>query len=255
PPTAAPQPTAFVIDLPPFDGGQNVSIIAEGTGVRIQAGYSVLENTQIDHVDMSIMDGNGKVIAQHRENNEPYCYQGDTGGNCNLWDFAQHGNKWHNGAPAREGLIFVRGVAYSKNGKIRVDEVPFWLDPSGNANPPPNIFVGLEQTGPGNTDDVLQGALTFEVSVGNSSPFNIDHVDMYIVKYDGTVLHKQTERNPPYCAFGDQNSQCNPYVFNQHGNKWPNGAHVFPTMVILRAIAYAGNQPLAGLDQPIEIRP
>ncbi|MBI4670585.1 MAG: Ig-like domain-containing protein, partial [Chloroflexi bacterium] len=46
PPTAAPQPTAFVIDLPPFDGGQNVSIIAEGTGVRIQAGYSVLENTQ-----------------------------------------------------------------------------------------------------------------------------------------------------------------------------------------------------------------
>lgn|GEM_PF-1063768 len=254
PATNPPPPTAPLVDLAPFDGGQNLSINGEGTGVRILAAYTVSENTQIDHVDMFIMDGNGKIIDQHRENSAPYCYQGDTNGACNLWDFAQHGNKWHSGAPAREGLIFVRAVAYSKNGKMRVAEEPYWLDPSGNENFPPNIFIGLEQTGPDNTDNVLRDAIAFQVDIGNSSSFNVDHVDMFLVKYDGAILRKQTERSAPYCLFGDQNGQCNAYVFAEHNNTWPNGARIFPTMVILRAIVYAGNLPVAGLSQPVEIQ-
>lgn len=255
PATNLPPPTAPVVDLPSFDGGQDISINTDGSGIRIQARFTLNEPTKIDHVDFVIMDGNGKVIDTHRENTAPYCYLGEANdGSCALWDFAQHGNKWRSGVPAREGLIFARAVAYTKNGKIRAAEDRYWLDPSGNDNPPPNIFIDVTQTGPDNTDTVLSDALTFQVDVGNSSNFNIDRVDMYILKYDGAVIYKKTEQNEPYCAFSDQNGQCNTYNFAQNNNQWPNGARILPTMVILRAILYAGNQPVGGISQPVEIR-
>ena len=255
PATNLPPPTAPLVDLPPFDGGQEISINTDGTGIRIQARFTLNERTQIDHVDFFVMDGNGKVIDTHRENSAPYCYLGEANdGSCALWDFAQHGNKWRSGVPAREGLIFARAVAYTKNGKIRAAENRYWLDPSGNDNPPPNIFVDVIQTGPDNTDTVLSDALTFQVDVGNSSNFNIDRVDMYILKYDGSVIYKKTEQNEPYCAFSDQNGQCNTYNFAQNNHRWPNGERILPTMIILRAILYAGNQPVGGISQPIEIQ-
>ena len=39
----------------------------------------------------------------------------------------------------------------------------------------------------------------------------------------GAEVHRQTEKNWPYCSFSDADSQCTLWVFAEQGDQWPNG--------------------------------
>jgi hypothetical protein len=51
---------------------------------------------------------------------------------------------------------------------------------------------------------------------------SIESVTLEIYEGDKQV-HQQVEQNAPYCAFGDQNDNCNVWRFADHNNQWPSG--------------------------------
>jgi hypothetical protein len=257
PPTATntrppPTPTPFFVDLPPFDGGQDIFVNVDDKEMSIEGAFTISEDTQIRQVDFFIFDGNGALIDTHTEQNEPYCYFQDTGGQCNEWDFVARGFRWPDGKAARDGLHYAQSVAYTTNGKARSDSRAFWLNLSGNS-PQPSVFMNLLQAAPDDGGEEVQGTLVFEVEVDSESSVNIDRVEMAILKYNGTVVYQKRENNPPYCAFSDANGVCNRWVFAQHDYRWPSNVPLGISAYILRATAYSGNTPVAGFAQPMRI--
>lgn len=259
PPTGVPtvRPTvtpAALVFNPFYPGGENVAVDTQGDTILIEASFSPSDGSVIDYVIFYILDGNGNLIVQHRKDDEPYCYRAEQDNFCDYYDFAANNFRWHNNAPVREGLHFVRAVGYATNGTVRVSEQPFWIDLQGN-HPQPNVFLGLEQTQPGDTSSEVRNALVFQASLFNDGGLNINRLEMSVTAFDGTVLQKITRNNSPYCAFDDQNNVCNTYDFAQNNFLWANGARISETMVVLRATAYQDNTPVAGLSQSVEIYP
>jgi len=58
--------------------------------------------------------------------------------------------------------------------------------------------------------------------VGKKDGAGIKSVDFRITDNSGEV-YRRTENNPPYCAFGDSQSNCNAWVFADYHNTWPSG--------------------------------
>lgn len=253
--TPLPPLTAPVVDLPSLDGGNGaIKFEPSKQAIKIQAIFTAKGEIEFDHVDLVLLDDKGKIIDRYRDETWPYCYQSDVKGTCDTWDFAKHDNKWANEAPAQNGLLIVRAIAYTTDGRVRLCEVAFWLDPTGNGAKQPPISMYFNQINPGGRDEVALKALTLETVLDNKSALNVDHLEISAIKYDGTVLHHVIERSPPYCGFGEENGVCKAYVFLEHNQIWPGGAPVTRTMVVLRAIAYSGDKPVAYFSRPVDVR-
>lgn len=243
-PTVEPTATALpIVFKPPFPGDMSVDVAWLGDSINIGARAAVIINgdepngNQIDYVEFFIQDLQGRVIAQKRENNPPYCYFAEANGECSSVDIGTNRFQWGDGKPIRDGWYFVRAVAHAKDGRIKVDERALHITiPYDSLE---TFFVNRELPG----DTRFSKELAYEASVSGShlDRARVDRVELYVVDYEGNIVSAQTERNPRYCGFGggDNGADCPVYNFAQHGGKWPNGAPVQPTQYILRLIAFA----------------
>jgi hypothetical protein len=59
-------------------------------------------------------------------------------------------------------------------------------------------------------------------NVGSKDGAGIKAVDFQIADSTGEV-YRRTENNAPFCAFGDNQSNCNAWVFADYHNTWPSG--------------------------------
>jgi hypothetical protein len=244
PPTNAPTATAApVVFKPPFPGDMNVSASWSGDSINIGARAAVIINgdepngNQIDYVEFFIQDLQGRVIAQKRENNPPYCYFAEADGECSAVDIDTDRFKWSDGKPIRDGWYFIRAVAHAKDGRIKMDERALHITIPYDALE--TFFVNRELP----SETRFSDEFAFEASVSGSHLNNagVDRVEMFVVDYDGNIVSARAERNPRYCGFGggDNGADCPVYNFAQNGGKWPNGSPVNPVQYILRMIAFA----------------
>lgn len=86
---------------------------------------------------------------------------------------------------------------------------------------------------------------------------NIDHVDLYLYDPNGKLVHKRTERNPSYCAFGggDNGAPCNFYVYGEHGNRWPDGTRIISGTYRMYAEAFSKDGRKKTIEDFVELTP
>ncbi len=86
---------------------------------------------------------------------------------------------------------------------------------------------------------------------------NIDHVDLYLYDPNGKQVHKRTERNPSYCAFGggDNGAPCNFYVYSEHGNRWPDGTRISAGEYRMYAEAFSKDGRKKTIEDFVELNP
>lgn len=264
PPTAVP-PTAVpptrratlppVVFQPPFDGGMSVFVDWSGNGLQIEAEANDTvvgqENGDgIAYIEFFIQDLNGNVIASKRENNKPYCFFSEENGECEQPDENSDDFRWREGRPIREGWYFIRAVAHTPDNRIQVAERAVRI--TLPADTFENFFVNIIEP----STDRPEKELVFQADVsGGAAEAGVDHVDMFVVAYDGKIVHKRTELNPNYCGFGggDNNTPCPPYNFADNGLKWTTGAPVNPTQYVLRAVAYGRDGQIVATTSIIQI--
>ncbi|MCC7162674.1 MAG: hypothetical protein IT331_09285 [Anaerolineae bacterium] len=247
PPTPIPPTLPPLVFLPPFDGGMNVVVDWDGEQMQLEATANDTlvggdDGDGIAYIEFFIQDLQGNVIATKRENNKPYCFFGESDGQCTFGRQGEPNFRWSPDKPIQSGWYFIRAVAHTRDNRIQVAERPLYVN-LGDA-PPESLFVNL--TEPSNFN--LEKELTIRAETdGPSSNSGIDHVDFFVVTYDSKIVHKRTEQSADYCGFGggENNQPCNTYNFKQNGLKWLNGDPVFPTQYIVRAIAYARDGAIA----------
>lgn len=264
PPTAVP-PTAVpptrkatlppVVFQPPFDGGMSVNVSWVGNGLQIEAEANDTvvgqENGDgIAYIEFFIQDLNGNVIASKRENNKPYCFFSEANGECEQPDENSGDFRWREGRPIRAGWYFIRAVAHTPDNRIQVAERALRITLPVDTFE--NFFVNIIEP----STDRPEKELVFQAEVvGGAAEAGVDHVDMFVVAYDGKIVHKRTEANPNYCGFsgGDNNTPCPPYNFAANGLKWTSGAPVNPTQYVLRAVAYGRDGQMVATTSVIQI--
>jgi hypothetical protein len=255
--TPKPPPTAPIVDLPPFDGGMHVIAIYGGGDFLIQATAHAGgdDGFNIDHVDLFAQDLRGNVIATKTESNSPYCFFGEADGECADVHVGTNAFQWGNGKPIQPGWYLIRGVAYSKDNRIRTDEraVRITIPP----NDLENFFVEIDNPG---DQDRVRDELPYQVSVSGAGVDDetgqgIDHVDLFVVRYNGQIVSATQEKFPPYCGFADevQNTKCRIWNFKQHNAKWQSGARVDLTQYLVRVIAYARDGRIAAYSQMFQV--
>lgn len=91
---------------------------------------SHLDSAGVDRVEMYIADYDGNIVSGRAESNPRYCGfgGGDNGADCPVYNFAQHGGKWPNGAPVNPTQYILRLVAYATDGKIVADSIMIRID-------------------------------------------------------------------------------------------------------------------------------
>jgi hypothetical protein len=269
-PSPAPTLTPPVVLLPPFDGGMNIAQIGPNTtdpNVTTSLVFEVETNDikagdnngdGIANVDMRVLDANNHTVYQHTENIARYCLFGGGEPDCTLWKFADHGNKWPNGAPVQRGTFFVHATAHTPGGRMRAVEAAIYIYLAPNLGEA-KVSVDIVQTVPGDNSSDVTSALVFQAeasysNVGSNDGAGIDHVESWIVDLDGNVVHQQTERNVKYCAFGGSDANCDVWDLAQHANKWPSGTPIYSSDYFLRAVAYAVDGTSGAADQQITVR-
>jgi hypothetical protein len=269
-PSPAPTLTPPVVLLPPFDGGMNIaqigpnstdpnvttSLVFEVEANDISAGDN--NGDGIANVDMRVLDANNHTVYQHTEAIARYCLFGAGEPDCNVWEFADHGNKWPNGAPVQPGTFFLRATAHTPGGRIRAVEAAVYIYLAPNPSEA-KVSVDIVQTVPGDNTSDVTSALVFQAeasysNVGSNDGAGIDHVESWIVDLNGNVVYQQTERNVKYCAFGGGDANCDAWDLAQHANKWPSGAPIYSSDYFLRAVAYAADGTTGAADQQITVR-
>jgi hypothetical protein len=68
--------------------------------------------------------------------------------------------------------------------------------------------------------------LVHDPDFGSSDGAGINSVNITIFNPNGIVVQARTEQNAPYCSFGNDQPECPPWIFAEHGNQWPNGSPV-----------------------------
>lgn len=225
----------------------NVSVDWDGEQMQLEAtaNDTLVGNDDGDgiaYIEFFIQDLHGNVIATKRENNKPYCFFGETDGQCTFGRRGEPNFQWGPGIPIQSGWYFIRAVAHTPDNHIQVAERALYVN-LGDA-PPESLFVNLTEPSNFNIDRELTIRAEAE---GDSANSGIDHVDFFVVTYDGKIVHQRTEQSADYCGFGggENNQPCNTYNFKQNGLKWLNGDPVNPTQYIVRAIAYARDGAIA----------
>ncbi len=247
-PTPIPPTAPVIVFLPPFDGGTDIlaSYVGGELSLQVTAHAGGEDGFGIDRVELFIQDLQGKVLASKTERRAPYCYFGEANGACTSVFAGTNQFRWNEHTPIQAGWYLIRTVVYSLDGRMRINEraVRITLPPDDRET----LFVNFEQP----TNQRVRRQLDYQVSVSgegvnDANGDGIDRVEMFVVDFNGNVVSAQTERNPQYCGFGDDglNTPCHVWNFLQRQGGWPNGAPVYPTQYILRAIAYAKDGRIA----------
>ncbi|MBI1878969.1 MAG: SH3 domain-containing protein [Chloroflexi bacterium] len=75
----------------------------------------VNDGVGVDRVDMRIIGDNGEIY-QRTEQTAAYCAFSGGEPDCNMWNFAQHNNRWPNGDPIEPGDYTLRATVYAEDG-------------------------------------------------------------------------------------------------------------------------------------------
>jgi hypothetical protein len=260
PPTAIPPTLAPTATIPPLayqlpsDGGMSVFVDWSENGLQMEAQANDVEVGQengdgIAYVEFFIQRLDGSVIATKRENMKPYCFFGEQDGECLYGQQGESNFNW-NGKPIQAGWYFIRAVSHTPDNRIQVAERPLRI-----TYPPDsfeNLFVNIVEP----STDRPELELVFEADVsGAATDAGVDRVEMFVVTYDGKIVHARAERNPRYCAFGggDNGAPCPVYNFRSNGLKWSSGASINPTQYVLRAVAYTSDGIISASTFVIQI--
>lgn len=249
PPTEPPPPSPTVppfVFVPPFDGfGFAFVNQSQATALDLSASFFNAEGTGVEHIEIDVLDNQGRLVEFKTFSRRQACYFGGTFGACNTYDFTAHHNEWSQGTPAHNGLYFVRALAYSNDKRVRVDENSFWLNLDGN-HPQPNIQINITRLGSADpSDPVLKKDLVFEAEVTNNTTAPIDLVDLQVGYYNRKLAYENAETAAPYCVFGVARRACVIYKFKAQNYRFPNDNPIAKTMYILRAVAYSDGIPVA----------
>jgi hypothetical protein len=236
---------------------------------RIEA-YDIRRGTNdgdgIEQVDLRLTyfdEDEGDIeVHQKTEVNPSYCIFGGDEPYCQAWVFAEHGQRWPEGQPIKNGdyqaniTIVPKDKTPDENGDVEANwEFEFRIE-GQPALESANLKAEIVQTGPGTDANVVSGALVFQVyaSTGNNDGDGIANVDLRIIGPNGQV-HQRTENDAAYCAFRGGEPNCNIWVFAEHGNQWPNGTPIEPGQYLLRAIVNGKNGQQRIEEKTIEIQP
>ena len=121
-----PEAANLVVDIVQTGPGTTSGLVSEALVFQVLA-YDQAVGSQdgdgIANVDLSILDQNGEVVYERRENNAAYCAFSGGEPDCNVWNFADHNYRWpDNGPPVVEGIYTLQAVAYGRNGgSVRVE--------------------------------------------------------------------------------------------------------------------------------------
>lgn len=249
PPTAPPPPSPTVppfVFVPPFDGfGFAFANQPQPGLIDLSASFFNAEGTGVEHIEIYVLDSQGRVIEFKNFSHRQACYFGGAFGSCDAYDFAKHNNHWSQGAPAHNGLHFVRALAYSNDNRVRVDENSFWLNLDGN-HPQPNIQVNIARLGSGDpSQQILKQDLVFQAGVTNNTTTAIDLVNLQVGYYNRKLAYENAGTAAPYCAFGIARRVCAVYKFKANDYLFPNDNPIAKTMYILRAVAFSGGTAVA----------
>ena len=182
----------------------------------------------IDFVTMEIFDENGRRVSARRENNAGYCAFGGGEPDCTIYNFEENDNRWPNGDRVRNGEEYrLRATVRGDDGRQQRFETTIVVDLSDSAG----LEVDMQETGRGNTDDVVREELVFRVrtndpGTGDEDGDGIDFVDMVILDEDGRPVYRKRENNAGYCAFGEGTPDCIIYNFDDNNDRWPNGERI-----------------------------
>lgn len=254
PPTEEPPTRALpTVTLPPFaaqgpgDGGADVNVVWSPDGLFIEAQANA--SAGIDYVEFGIHDLEGRLLASRNDDTFPYCYFGDEQDSCRTIPLGSDEFLWRSGVPIQAGWYFIRAVVHTSDNRIIAGERALRITiPEDSFE---DLFVSIVAP----FSDVVQDELVFEADVsGTAADVGIKQVDMYIVLYNGQIVHKRTEQSARYCGFsgGENGQDCPPFALRQNA-KWSSGTPVYPTQYLLRAVAVLNDGKVAATARMIQI--
>ena len=202
---------------------------------------------------------NGNKLYERQENSAHYCAFSGGEPDCNIWYFHDNGNQWPGGAPISNGAHQLRARVRADSGQEIVVERTIMISGVSGGNGGNTIHAEIVQTGANNNDDSVSGALSFRVlaydtAEGNDDGDGIDSV-LLQVYYNGNKVHEREEGNAAYCAFGGGEPDCTLWVFQDHDNKWPDGAPVSNGPHLLRARVRADGSQQVTVERTVTFVP
>ena len=250
--TAAPEPTEAATDMPPAEASPTlaapdqptptleplISNTIPGNGGQFDALPFVTTANDpavgpnngdgIESVTFQFFGPDANLVFEQTERNAQYCAfgGGDNGDDCTNWIFSEHGNRFPNGNEATPGGYTLKVTVRGTRGQVTEEERLITLDL--DTTPTPTLEPLVSNTFPSGTefgDDLFFQANANDPSVGPNDGDGIATVKFEIFGPNGERVHRQTEQNSLFCAFGggDNGQECNHWVFSEHDNRWPNG--------------------------------
>lgn len=188
----------------------------------------------IQSVTFSIIDNEtNDVVYQNQEAAAPYCLFGSNEPLCSLLIFTQRNFRWPNGQPIYDGNYTAQMVIHPQYGDDATWNFNFSIaDAKQRSATTTELFAEIVQTGAGNTDEDVTGALVFQVEayapdIGSNDGDGIDHIDMDIFGPNGRQVYHHVESTVHYCAFGGGEPDCNLFSFADSRYRWPdNGPQI-----------------------------
>ncbi len=253
--TPPPSPTAPIANLPPFDGGMNITQIGPNdtdTTVTTALVFEAQANDVhvgdnngdgIARIEFSIFDGKQLVYA-HTETKVNYCAFGGGDPDCAQLILAQVKTWPGTNIKIHNGKYILVAKAFTPDGRSRQADATINIQMATTKG---SVQVRIVQTGPNTNSTTVQGTLVFQalasdINVGRDDGAGIDYIEMFVLDSSGQTVHYRKEKNAKYCAFGGGSPNCNLYKFADHGNKWDDDAKT-PIQkggqYTLRAVAHA----------------
>jgi hypothetical protein len=100
--------------------GDTAPMVDQALVFQVEAyvsGYGNQDGEGISHVDLKVIPaGGGDAVHERTEQNAGYCAFGGGEPDCNIWNFAEHGNAWPSGEPVQPGRYILQATAYSVDG-------------------------------------------------------------------------------------------------------------------------------------------
>ena len=119
-------------------------------------------------------------------------------------------------------------------------------EPTATLVPPQASSFPNGQTNPYSTGlDAFQTNAS-DPSVGENDGDGIESVNFEVVLNGAGAVYSTREERAPFCAFGDDGINCNPYDFAANANKWPDGTPIangqYTLVVVTRATSGASKR-------------
>ena len=104
------------------------------------------------------------------------------------------------------------------------------------------------------TKELVFQVEAYDEKVGARDGAGIDRVDMFVIDSKNHTVHKRTEENAAYCAFGGGEPKCTVYSFGEHQNRWPDNSPIGDTYT-LRAIVHGEGGATTTVETKVTMKP